>query len=114
MFRSPMSPASVFTSPMSFSAQRQLGFIQGCGSGNIASRHSDPKKPDETADDKHGECDAKKAAAKSSTDHPIFFLKRRAQTQKRKAAMPVRMVRECQYSMKLAPRRMMARINAMK
>src|SRR5438270_4745250 len=46
--------------------------------------------------------------------YPIFFRKRSAQTQKRNAAMPVMVASDCQYSKKLAPRRMMARMSEMK
>ena len=53
-------------------------------------------------------------ASCSSSSQPIFFRKRSAQTQKRNTAMPDMMASDCQYSKKFAPRRMMARMRAMK
>ena len=114
MFRSPISPASFCTLATNSRRKTSSESLRVAAVETLRPGILIPKKPDQDADDKHGEGNANDAREDSSPNHPIFFRKRRAQTQKRIAAMPERMARECQYSKKSAPRRMMARINEMK
>jgi len=94
--------------------QRQFGFIKGGGSGRIASGHSDSKNPNRKDDDKQGERNPQNAADDGAAGQPIFFRKRKAHTQKRKAAIPDMTASDCQYSKKFAPRRIIARMSEMK
>jgi hypothetical protein len=97
-----------------FRPQCDLSIVELRRSRNVASRHSDSKKPNNQKDNEEGERDSKDTPHDASSAYPIFFRKRRAHTQKRKTAMPDMMARDCQYSKKFAPRRMMARMSEMK